>query len=282
VTAPVALVTGASRGVGKGIAAALAAAGWHVYVTGRSDTRATDEVGGTLRETVSEIAANGGTAVAVPCDHGDDLQVARVFERVAEEQGRLDLLVNNFYSGPTDIGDPRPYFERTLADWDSLIGIGLHGHYAAAVHAGRLMARQGSGLIVNVSSFGGGAYLGNVVYGMQKAALDKMSHDIAVQLKPYGVHALSLWLGPVLTEKVLAQGAGDVLGFSLAEAETPVLIGQVVAAVAGDPRLAEYSGQTLIAAEVAERHGITTEQGKRPPSLRAVLGSPHFEQQGTG
>lgn len=276
-TARVALVTGASRGVGKGVAAELAAAGWHVYVTGRSDTAATDEVGGTLHETVSGIRALGGSAVALPCDHADDDQVARAFDRIEAEQGRLDLLVNNFYSGPTDIGDPRPYFERPMGDWDSLIGTGLHGHYVAAVHAGSVMARQGSGLIVNVSSFGGGAYLGNVAYGMQKAALDKMAHDVAVQLKPYGVHALSLWLGPVLTEKVRAQNTGDVLGFSLAEAETPALIGQVVVAIASDPGLASWSGQTLIAAEVAEQNGIANGQGNLPPSLRAVLGGPHFD-----
>jgi dehydrogenase/reductase SDR family member 1 len=213
----------------------------------------------------------------VPCDHADDGQVAGVFETIAAVEARLDLLVNNFYCGPTDIDDARPYFDRPAGDWDSLIGVGLRGHYVAAAHAGRVMTRQGSGLIVNISSFGGGTYLGNVVYGMQKAALDKMASDVAVQLRPYGVHALSLWLGPVRTEKVVASGARDVLGFSFEEAETPALIGRVVAALVADPHLASYSGQTLIAAEMAERHGIANEQGKRPPSLRAVLGGPHFD-----
>jgi NAD(P)-dependent dehydrogenase (short-subunit alcohol dehydrogenase family) len=272
----VALVTGASRGVGKGIAAVLASAGWLVYFTGRSDAEATEDVGGTLRETAAAIEQAGGSAVAVRCDHGDDAQVEGLFTRIGREAGRLDLLVNNFYAGPDHIYDGRPFFERPVDEWDPLMARCLRGHYVASVRAGQLMSERRRGLIVNVSSFGGAAYLGHVLYGMQKAALDKMAHDMAVELRPYDVHALSLWLGPVLTEKVRALDVRDIMGFSLAEAETPGFVGQVICALADDPDLPHLTGATLVAAEVAERLGITNEDGGRPPSLRGRLGAPRF------
>ncbi len=273
----VALVTGGSRGVGKGIAAGLGETGWTVYVTGRSAGSATEAIGGTLEDTVSLVNSSGGTGIAIRCDHTDDEAVAGAFARVRDEQGRLDLLVNNAYAGPADIHDGRPFFDRSLREWDSLIHLSLRGAFVASVHAGKLMTERRSGLIVNVSSFGGGAYLGSVLYGIEKAGLDKMAHDMAVELEPFGVSAVSLWLGPVLTEKVKAMGVEDILGFSLSEAETPFFAGRVVAALGADPALAGLSGQTIVAAEYASDHGITTEDGRRPPSLRGVLGSPPFE-----
>jgi len=273
----VAVVTGASRGVGKGIAAALGETGWTVYVTGRSTGSPTEAIGGTLEETVALVNSNGGTGVAIPCDHTDDEAVAGAFARVREQQGRLDLLVNNAYAGPPDIHDGRPFFERSIHEWDSLIHLSLRAAFVASVHAAKIMAERRSGLIVNVSSFGGGAYLGSVLYGIEKTGLDKMAHDMAVELQPFGVSSLSLWLGPVLTEKVKAMGVEEILGFSLSEAETPLFAGRVVAALSTDPDLAELSGQTLVAAEYASERGIVTEDGRKPPSLREVLGSPPFE-----
>ncbi|WP_227983337.1 SDR family NAD(P)-dependent oxidoreductase [Nocardia spumae] len=266
----IALVTGAGRGVGKGIATALGAAGWTVYVTGRGEPGSD----GPLDRTVAEIGERGGTGIALRCDHRDDAMIAEVFARIAgDRDGRLDLLVNNVWSNPDGFtGFAEPCWQRPLDDWDSLIGVGLRAHYVAAVHAARLMVARGSGVIANISSFGTRGYLHSVLYGMSKAGLDKMAFDLAVELRGTGVTTLSLWPGVVRTEKVLALGVDDIEGFPIAHAETPEFVGRVVAALAADPQIGARSGQTIITAEAAVDYGITDIDGGQPPSHRAAFG----------
>ncbi|HMT50130.1 SDR family NAD(P)-dependent oxidoreductase [Dietzia sp. UBA5065] len=264
-TARVALVTGASRGVGRGVATALAQAGWTVYVTGRSAER--------LQGTVDAAAGAPGEVRPVECDHADDEQVHAVVARIVSETGRLDLLVNNVWTNPKGfMGFNGRFWERPAGDWDALIGIGLRAHYVASCEAARIMVPQGSGLIVNISSFGSRSPFHTVLYGMSKTALDKMASDMAHELTGTGVATLSLWLGLIRTELILSLGMEDFNGFPLARAEDPTFVGRVIAALADDPALPRMSGSTVITAEYGRERGITNDDGEVPLSHRGAFG----------
>lgn len=267
----VALVTGASRSVGKGVALALGSDGWTVYVTARGEVG----TGGKLDRTAEEITERGGVGVPVQCDHSDDAQISALFARIADDQdGRLDLLVNNVWAGPSDgyAGFSQPFWERPVDDWDSLIGLGLRAHYVASVEAAKLMVPRGSGIIGNISSFGTRGYLHSVLYGMSKAGLDKMAADMAVELKGTGVTALSLWLGLIRNERMIASGMKSFEGFSLEDAESPEFVGRVIVALAGDPNVGDRSGHTLVTAETALEYGVTDVDGGQPVSHRGAFG----------
>lgn len=264
-SARVALVTGGSRGVGKGVATALAHAGWTVYVTGRSADR--------LRATVDAAEGAAGDVRPVECHHDDDDEIAAVFSRIAEDAGRLDLLVNNVWTNPEGfMGFDGKFWERPTGDWDALMGIGLKAHYVAGCEAARIMVPQGSGLIVNISSFGSRAPFHTVLYGMSKTALDKMASDMAHDLTGTGVSTLSLWLGLIRTELILSLGMDDFNGFPLGRAEDPTFVGRVIAALAEDPGLATMSGSTVITAEYGREHGIVNDDGQAPLSHRGAFG----------
>jgi len=266
----VALVTGASRSVGKGIACALGSDGWTVYVTARGPVG----VDGPLDATAAEVTARGGEGIAVQCDHRDDDEIRALFTRIADEQdGRLDLLVNNVWASPPGFaGFSDPFWKRPVDDWDSLIGVGLRAHYVASVEAAKLMVARGGGMLVNISSFGTRGYLHSVLYGMSKAGLDKMAADMAVDLRDTGVTALSLWPGLVKNEAMIARGRDDFQGFPLANAETPEFIGRVIVALANDPKVNERNGHTLITAEAGVDYGVTDVEGNQPDSHRSVFG----------
>lgn len=266
----VALVTGASRSVGRGVACALGSAGWTVYVTARGPVG----MDGPLDRTAAMVTERGGSGIAVQCDHLDDKQIHDLFARIADEQGdRLDLLVNNVWASPKGFaGFSEPFWKRPVDDWDSLIGVGLRAHYVASVEAAKLMVPRGSGMIVNISSFGTRGYLHSVLYGMSKAGLDKMVADMAVDLRGTGVTALSLWPGLVKNEAMLARGLDNFQGFPLANAETPEFIGRVIAALATDPKVNERSGSTLITAEAALDYGVVDIEGNQPDSHRNIFG----------
>ncbi|MGV0626467.1 SDR family NAD(P)-dependent oxidoreductase [Mycolicibacter minnesotensis] len=270
---PIALVTGASRSVGKGVALALGSAGWTVYVTARGETG----TGGPLDETARLVTERGGRGIAVQCDHRDDAQIAALFTRIADERGgRLDLLVNNVWAAPKGFaGFTEKFWQRPLSDWDTLIGVGLRAHYVASVHAAQLMVARGSGLIANISSFGTRGHLHSVLYGMSKAGLDKMAADMAVELSGTGVSAVSLWPGLVKNEVMqgfMDRGLDNFQGFALANAETPEFIGRVVAALAADPEIGARSGHSLITAETALDYGVTDIEGNQPDSHRTLFG----------
>jgi dehydrogenase/reductase SDR family protein 1 len=262
----VAVVTGASRGIGKGVALALGQAGATVYLTGRSVDRPSGGLPGTLRETAEEVDARGGRGVPVACDHRDDDSVARVFEQVEREAGRLDVLVNNVFAVPDGPLFNTPFWEQPLALWDTMHSIGLRSHYVASVYAAPRMVSQGSGLIANISSFGGGMYALNVAYGVGKAAVDRLSKDMAHDLRPHGVASVSLWPGIVRTERIMQ--AGDSLPFDQTVTESPEFTGRAVVALASDPQCMDKTGKRLVVAELAEEYGFDDVDGSRPPSLR--------------
>jgi dehydrogenase/reductase SDR family member 1 len=259
----VAIVTGASRGVGKGAALGLGEAGATVYVTGRSTTAGA--LPGTIGETAAEVTALGGRGVAVRCDHAVDEEVAALFARVDAEAGRLDLLVNNAFAIP-DGKLIAPFWELPLSIWDEMHRVGLRSHYVAALEAARRMVPQRRGLIANVSSFGAKLYAINVAYGVGKAGVDRMSRDMARELEPFGVAAVSLWPGIVKTERLLADPAR--LGFDLTHGESPQFTGRAIAALAAAPDLMAKSGRALVVAELAQEYGFTDLDGSRPASLR--------------
>ncbi|OQA24017.1 MAG: 3-oxoacyl-(acyl-carrier-protein) reductase FabG [Verrucomicrobia bacterium ADurb.Bin345] len=274
----VAVVTGASRGIGKGIALALASEGATVYVTGRTVTPGSSPLPGTVGETAAQCNSRGGTGVAVQVDHGRDDQVAALFERVEREQGRLDILVNNAFALPDDLTQPKPFWEKPLSNWE-MIDVGVRSNFVAAWHAARIMAPQNSGLVVAISGYTGVAYTYSVVFGTSKSAVDRMARDMAIELKPYNVASISLWQGLTLTElarRNLATipGLKDGAATQPKDACSPEFPGRVIAALAGDPDVMRHSGGTHITAELAREYGITDIDGKVIPSLRAERGAP--------
>lgn len=277
----VALVTGASRGIGKGIALVLAEQGATVYVTGRTVKEGDYYLPGTVGSTAAECTGrgrdSGGKGIAVACDHGDDAAVVRLFDQIASEQGRLDILVNNAFTLSDDLLEPKGFWEKPLSNlemWD----IGVKSNFVAAWHAARIMAPQKSGLIVAISGYTGVTYTYGVIFGTAKAAVDRMSRDMAIELEPCNVASVSLWQGLTLTEKArhnLAQMADrmttSVTGQTGSSVEHP---GRVIAAMAADPRIMKRSGATYITAELADEYGITDIDERRIESMREKRGAP--------
>lgn len=258
----VAIVTGASRGVGKGIAIGLGEAGAIVYVTGR--TVAPGPLPGTIGDTADAVTRAGGRGIAVACDHADDAQVQALFERVRAEMGRLDILVNNAFAIP----DGRllaPFWELPIAQWDTMHTVGLRSHYVASVFAAPMMIAAGRGLVVQVSSAGAKIQAVNVAYGVGKAGVDRMTRDMARELAPHGVCVVSLWPGVVKTERLLLDP--DRIGFDPSRGESPVASGRAVAAIAADPRRLERSGKAWMVGDLARAYGFTDIDGSVPAPI---------------
>jgi NAD(P)-dependent dehydrogenase (short-subunit alcohol dehydrogenase family) len=274
----VALVTGASRGIGKGIALALAAEGATVYVTGRTVMPDTCPLPGTVGETAAECDRRGGKGIAVQVDHGQDDQVAALFDQIKREQGRLDILVNNAFSLPEDLTEPKGFWEKPLSNWE-MVDVGVRSNFVAAWHAAHIMVPQKSGLIVAISGYVGVTYTYGVIFGMCKSAVDRMARDMAIELKPHNVASLSLWQGLTFTERAERNiNRNPEMKKSIvtnpAVGCSPEFPGRVIAALANDPQLMRRSGGTFITAEVAQDYGITDIDGKVIPSLREQRGSP--------
>src|SRR5262245_28329563 len=274
----VALVTGASRGVGKGCALALANEGATVYVTGRTVTPGSYSLPGTVGETAAEVDRRGGKGIAVQVDHGKDDEVAALFDQIQREQGRLDLLVNNAFSLPEDLTEPKPFWEKPLSNWE-MVDVGVRSNFVAARHAAKIMVGQASGLIVATSGYVGATYTYGVVFGLCKAAVDRMARDMAIELEPHRVASVSLWQGLTFTERAVRNlkqtpemttqtVTNPAVGCS------PEFPGRVIAALATDLDVMKKSGGTFITAELAEAYGITDVDGKVIPSLRAERGAP--------
>jgi NAD(P)-dependent dehydrogenase (short-subunit alcohol dehydrogenase family) len=274
----VAVVTGASRGIGKGIALALAEQGATVYVTGRTVEPGSYPLPGTVGETAVEVDRRGGKGIAVQVDHGKDDQVAALFEQVKSEQRRLDILVNNAFCLPEDLTEPQPFWEKPLSNLE-MLDVGVRSNFVAAWHAAKLMALQKSGLIVAISGYVGVTYTYGVVFGTCKSAVDRMARDMAIELKPHNVTSLSMWLGLTFTERA-ERNLGRNPAMKSQTVTNPLVgssvefPGRVIVALATDPNLSRRSGGTFIAAEIAREYGVTDVDGNVPPSLRAQRGSP--------
>jgi dehydrogenase/reductase SDR family protein 1 len=248
----VALVTGGSRGIGRGTALGLAEAGATVYVTGR---------------TVEAPQLDG--CMALRCDHTDDQQVEAVFGRIAREQARLDVLVNNVWGGYENMVENGeftwgfPFWKQSLKRWDSMFAAGVRASYVASCHAARAMVPARRGLIVNISFWAAQKYVANVAYGVAKAATDKMTADMSHELREHDVAVVSLYPGLVRTEKVMEAAAY----LNLSNSESPQFIGRAVAALAADPEVMSRSGQVVVAAALAQEYGFTDVDGKQPVPL---------------
>lgn len=232
---------------------------------------------GTVDETAQACTEAGGQGVGVICDSADDGAVAKVFEQIMDEQGQLDILVNNAAYIHHQLIEQKPFWEKEL-DAQKILDVGLRSAYVASWHAAKIMAAQKSGLIAMGSSFGASCYMHGPAYGAQKAGLDKLAHDMAVDLEPHNVQAVSIWMGPLLTERALiaAEVHPEQYKAFMEMAETPQFTGLILHAIASDPNAQEISGHTLVGAEVAkERYQMTDMNGKQPPSHREMLGSPN-------
>jgi NAD(P)-dependent dehydrogenase (short-subunit alcohol dehydrogenase family) len=277
----VAVVTGASRGIGKGVALVLAEQGCTVYVTGRTvnegDYYLPGTVGSTAATCTERGAAEGGKGIAVACDHGDKEAVAALFDQIRREQGRLDILVNNAFTLSDDLLEPKPFWEKPLSNLE-MWEVGITSNYIAAWHAAKIMAPQGSGLIVAISGFAAVTYTYGVIFGTSKTAVDRMARDMAIELEPYNVASLTLWQGLTLTEKAVDNLAkmGDKMTASITnmKGSTVEHPGRVIAALAADPHIMKRSGGEFITTELAMDYGLTDVDGSIIPSARATRGSP--------
>jgi dehydrogenase/reductase SDR family member 1 len=248
----VALVTGGSRGVGRGVALGLHEAGCMVYASGRTvgDADLPPEV------------------LRAPCDHTDDDAVERLFARIDAERGRLDVLVNNAWGGYERMVEggrftwADPFWEQPRWRWDAMMTAGVRAAFVASQLAARRMVPARRGLIVNVSHWAAQKRIGSALYGVAKAATDKLTADMALELRPHGIAAVSLYPGLVRTEAVLAAGV-----FDLSNSESPQFVGRAVVALAGDPDVLRWSGQVLVAAAVAQTYDFTDVDGRRPRPL---------------
>ncbi len=252
---PVTVVTGASRGLGRGIATALAQAGFQVYATGRNIASAD------LPPAVRRI----------PCDHLDDSQTAAAFAQLPNDEG-LDILVNSAWGGYEQMVEDgqftwgRPFWEQPMHRWQSMMDAGVRAAFvASSLAAKRMIARRRGGLIVNISHWAARKHIGNAIYGISKAATDKMTADMAHELRPHGIAAVSLYPGLVRTEAVLRAAAEG--WFDLANSESPEFTGRVVAALWRDPGLMAQSGQALVVAAVALELGVCDIDSKQPVPL---------------
>jgi NAD(P)-dependent dehydrogenase (short-subunit alcohol dehydrogenase family) len=267
----VAVVTGASRGVGKGIALGLGEAGATVYVTGRTVKDRTDagRLGGTVYSTAEAVTAIGGKGIPIRCDHSDDAQTEAAFKQIAEESKKIDILVNNAWAGYENMREGnrftyfKPFWEQPFWRWDAMFDSGVRAAYTASACAARMMTKKKSGVIVNISFWSSQVYLSNAQYGVSKAAVDKMSEYMAHELKKFKVAVVSLYPGLVRTESVLK----NAKHFDMSNSESPQFIGRVIAALAADPDIMKKSGKVLVAAQEALEYGIQDIDGKQPKPL---------------
>ncbi|TAL02517.1 MAG: SDR family NAD(P)-dependent oxidoreductase [Rhodospirillaceae bacterium] len=265
----IAVVTGASRGAGRGIAIALGGYGCTVYVTGRSEKAGDASLPGTIYETAEAVTAAGGKGIAVRVDHSDDDQTKALVDQVLREQGRLDILVNNACALSDALTNPGGFWEKPLEIVD-MLDVGLRSGYVASYYAAPTLVKQRHGLVIFTSASGSVHYVLGPAYGAHKAGMDKFAADMAVDFKDYNVAAISIWMGGLLTDRLKRIIASDPVKFAHLEGtlETPEFTGHIIWALYNDPKLMEMSGQTVIGAEMAVKYGIKDEGGRQPPSFR--------------
>jgi dehydrogenase/reductase SDR family protein 1 len=266
----VALVTGASRGIGKGIALSLAEAGAKVYITGRTtkEGESASKLSGNIYQTAKEIADIGGECVAIQCDHLDDTQVESVFDKLSRAEKKLNILVNNVWGGyeyftdGTEFWNEKEFWTQPNSRWDSMFQAGIRAHFVASRLAAPLLI-ENQGIIINLSFFAAQRNDKGVAYGAAKAATDHMVACMAEELKKYKVTAISLYPGLVRTEAVLK--AAEHL--DLSNSESPQFIGRAVAALATDKFVMKKTGKRLIAAELGIEYKFRDIDGRQPKPI---------------
>jgi NAD(P)-dependent dehydrogenase (short-subunit alcohol dehydrogenase family) len=269
----VAIVTGASRGGGKGIALALGEAGATVYVTGRSSRAGsrTEDLPGTVEETAEAVTERGGRGVPVVCDHTRDDQVAALFARVQAEQGRLDLLVNNVWGGyehyESEAAFGLPFWRQPSRHWHGMFESGLRAHIIASQHAARILVGQRRGLIISTVAWDQGRYLGNLFYDVAKAAIVRLVSGMARELRDYGVATVAIAPGFMRTERVVAV-IGESAQFDWGQTESPEYVGRAVAALAADPNVLAKSGGVFAVGDLAREYGFGDVDGRQVPPFR--------------
>ena len=277
----VALVTGASRGIGKGIAKMLAEAGATVYITGRKMDSRNDVTETSLRSTAEEISntacRGGGKCIPVECDHGHDADVESLFHRISKEQdGRLDVLVNNAFAAVNFLAENKgkKFYEKPVGAWDFVMRVGTRSNYVAAHYAANMMVPRKTGLIINISSYGGLRYLFDVPYGVGKEANDRMAVDMAIELKRQNIAVVSLWPGPVATEMVVNNVIENTEATKHEKklfqySESPTFTGKAVVALAADKNIMAQTGKVHIVADLATEYGFK-DGGIQPLSFRQI------------
>jgi NAD(P)-dependent dehydrogenase (short-subunit alcohol dehydrogenase family) len=275
----VALVTGASRGAGRGIALELGAAGATVYVTGRSvrGRPTTDDVPGTIDESAQAVTDRGGRGIAVRCDHTVDSEVEALFSRIGADHGRLDLLVNNVWGGYEN-AECRPlalvpFWEQPLHQWDGMFTAGVRAHLTASRLAVPLMLSRRHGLIVSTTAnLDALPYMRNVFYDLAKNAIARLTWAMAQELREHGIATLAVAPGFMRTERVVEAfrraAALNALDGPGGPKETTTYLGRAIVALASDERVVEKSGQLVDVGTLAREYGFTDVDGTQPPPFR--------------
>jgi dehydrogenase/reductase SDR family protein 1 len=251
----IALVTGGTRNVGKGIALALGEAGATVYVTGRTITE----------NDVKAITKAGGKAIAITCNHENDDEVKAVFAQIENNHGRLDILVNNAWGGYNRLRNRKaysgfkwkaPFWEQPLGLWDEMNNVGVRSNYVSSFYASKLMLKQKHGLIVNISFYASQKYYGNVIYGVAKAAVDKMTMDMSVELKKNKITCVSLYPGYIDDKKSEKKPN--------TKKETSIFVGRAIVALSSDKNIIKKTGKILVAAKLGKEYGFKDIDGTQP------------------
>lgn len=267
----VVLVTGATRGIGKGIAIALAKKGAIVYFTGRTEKefQGAVQLAGCLQSTEDEIKKAGGIGYGIKCNHEDDSQTKMVIDRIISEQGKIDILVNNIWGGyeyfndGTEFWKEKGFWTAPISRFDKMMDSGVRAHYVTSVFTIPHMISQCGGLIINISFWAAERDDMGVPYGIAKVATKKLTETMAYELKDYGISVVTIYPGLVRTESVMA--SADY--FDLSNSESPEFIGLAIAALASDHYLLEKSGTIQIAAQVAIDYGFKDVDGTQPIPL---------------
>ena len=254
----IAVVTGASRGIGKGIAIALGEQGCIVYVTGRT----TGDGERTIDTTAKLVTEAGGDGRAIACDHGDDADIQALFERIGSEVDHIDILVNNVYKIPSPPAWGGGFWDHPIQVWDDQVGIGLRAHYVASWHAAPLLFKSEGAAMINISSPGGQSYHFSSSYGAGKAGLDRLTADMAIELEPKNIPAIVIYPGSVATEFI--QDAAKEREMDLSQSQTPLLVGRSVAALLATDTLMDRSGSIVWVEDVVEEFDLYDENGSRP------------------
>ncbi|MCF6138250.1 SDR family NAD(P)-dependent oxidoreductase [Pseudalkalibacillus berkeleyi] len=260
----IAVVTGASRGAGRGIAFELGSAGATVYVTGRSVKGATtDNRTETIEETADGVTSRGGKGIAIRCDHTNIKDVRNLFEQIEREHSRIDILVNSVFGGSESSlpsGDGRRFWERPLEHWDAMMVAGPQAYLLTTRYAVPLMKQHHNGLIVNITFFIKDEISGNLYYDLAMNAINRMTVGMAKELKDFNVSAVAVCPGWMRTERVVDAGFGPEDGTT----ETTAYVGRAVVALASDTSVSKISSNAITVSELARKYGFTDVDGTQP------------------